>query len=132
WEAWAVAEAAMRTGVAQEPIDLDTYRADLERRLGKAYEVSRTMIHKAQANPKQVVFPEGDNEKILRACHALVEEAIGNPILLGDAAKIQARAREFGVNLEGMQIVDPLKSDHRETYVLELFRLRQRRGVTLR
>jgi Phosphate acetyl/butaryl transferase len=39
------------------------------------------MIHKAQANPKQVVFPEGDNEKILRACHALVEEAIGKPIL---------------------------------------------------
>src|SRR6201997_5317002 len=84
WEAWAVAEAAMRTGVAQEPIDLDTYRAQLEKRLGKAYEVSRTMIHKAQANPKQVVFPEGDNEKILRACHALVEEKIGHPILLGD------------------------------------------------
>src|ERR1700758_1415688 len=46
WEAWAVAEAAMRTGVAQEPIDLDTYRAQLEKRLGKAYEVARTMIHK--------------------------------------------------------------------------------------
>src|ERR1039457_3096427 len=66
WEASAVAEAAMRSGVAQEPVDLNTYRAQLERRLGKAYEVSRTMIHKAQANPKQVVFPEGDNEKILR------------------------------------------------------------------
>ena len=77
------------------------------------------MIHKAQANPKQVVFPEGENERILRACHALVEEAIGKPILLGDAAKIQARAREFGVNLEGMQIVDLLTSDHREAYVLD-------------
>ena len=131
WEASAVAEAAMRSGVAQEPVDLETYRAQLERRLGKAYEVSRTMIHKAQANPKQVVFPEGDNEKILRACHTLVEEAIGKPILLGDATKIQARAREFGVNLEGMQIVDPVTSEYRQQYVLELFRLRQRRGVTL-
>jgi len=131
WEASAVAEAAMRSGVAQEPVDLETYRAQLERRLGKAYEVARTMIHKAQANPKQVVFPEGDNEKILRACHALVEEAIGKPILLGDAAKIQARARDLGVNLEGMQIVDPLTSGHREPYLLELFRLRQRKGVTL-
>jgi malate dehydrogenase (oxaloacetate-decarboxylating)(NADP+) len=131
WEASAVAEAAMRSGVAQEPVDLGTYRAQLERRLGKAYEVARTMIHKAQANPKQVVFPEGDNEKILRACHALVEEAIGKPILLGDAAKIQARARDLGVNLEGMQIVDPTTSDHRAPYVLELFRLRQRKGVTL-
>ena len=131
WEASAVAEAAMKTGVAQEPVDLELYRAQLERRLGKAYEVSRAMIHKAQANPKQVVFPEGDNEKILRACHCLVEEKIGKPILLGDIAKIQTRAREFGVDLEGMQIIDPLTSNHREPYILELFRLRQRRGVTL-
>jgi malate dehydrogenase (oxaloacetate-decarboxylating)(NADP+) len=131
WEASAVAEAAMKTGVAQEPVDLETYRTQLERRLGKAYEVSRAMIHKAQANPKQVVFPEGENEKILRACHTLVEEQIGKPILLGDIAKIHSRAREFGVSLEGMQIVDPLTSTHRETYILELFRLRQRRGVTL-
>src|ERR1700723_1489718 len=114
WEASAVAEAAMSSGVAQEPVDLETYRAQLERRLGKAYEVSRTMIHKAQVNPKQVVFPEGDNEKILRACHVLVEEKIGHPILLGDAAKIQLRARELGVNLEGMQIVDPVAFERHE------------------
>jgi len=91
WEASAVAEAAMQTGAAQEPVDLDTYRAELERRLGKAYQVSRAMIHKAQVNPKQVVFPEGENEKILRACHMLAEERIGNPILLGDAEKIRTR-----------------------------------------
>src|ERR1700741_4011769 len=78
-----------------------------------------------------MVFPEGDNEKILRACHALVEEKIGHPILLGDAAKIQNRAREYGVNLEGMKIVDPVTFERRELYAQELFRLRQRRGVTL-
>jgi len=132
WEASAVAEAAMRTGVAQEPLDLDAYRAQLERRLGKAYEVSRTMIHKAQTNPKQVVFPEGDNEKILRACHTLVEEAIAHPILLGDYSRIRCRARDLGVDLERMQIIDPQQSSHREPYALELFRLRQRKGVTLR
>jgi malate dehydrogenase (oxaloacetate-decarboxylating)(NADP+) len=131
WEASAVAEAAMRTGVAQQPVDLQSYRGQLERRLGKAYEVSRTMIHKAQVNPKQVVFPEGDNEKILRACHALVEEKIGKPILLGDVQKIQLKARDLGVSLEGMQIVDPASAEHRELYIHELFRLRQRRGVTL-
>jgi malate dehydrogenase (oxaloacetate-decarboxylating)(NADP+) len=130
WEASAVAEAAMRSGVAQEPVDLAAYREQLERRLGKAYEVSRTMIHKAQAHPKAVVFPEGDNEKILRACHALVEEKIANPILLGELKTIQARAQELGVNLEGMKIVDPMVSDLRESYIQELFRLRQRRGVT--
>jgi malate dehydrogenase (oxaloacetate-decarboxylating)(NADP+) len=131
WEASAVADAAMRTGVAQEPIDLDTYRDQLEKRLGKAHEISRTMILKAQANPKSVVFPEGDNEKILRASHALVEEKIAKPILLGTEAAIRAKAIECGVCLDEMRIVDPANAPLRETYAQELFQLRQRRGVTL-
>ena len=131
WEASAVAEAAMRSGVAQEPVDLAAYREQLERRLGKAHEISRSMIHKAQAHPKQVVFPEGENEKILRACHSLVEEKIAKPILLGDSAAIHARAEELGLNLEGIKIVDPTASTLREVYIEELFHLRQRRGVTL-
>jgi malate dehydrogenase (oxaloacetate-decarboxylating)(NADP+) len=131
WEASAVAEAAMLSGVAQQPVDIASYRQQLEKRLGKAYEVSRTMIHKAQACPKQVVFPEGDNEKILRACHALVEEKIAHPILLGDAVKIKRRAEELGVNLAGMETIDPVTSERCAIYALELFRLRQRRGVTL-
>src|ERR1700723_1288878 len=131
WEASAVAEAAMVSGVAQEPVDLKTYRSQLERRLGKAYEVSRTMIHKAQANPKQVVFPEGDNEKTLLAGPGLVEEKIAKPILLGDLATIHARAEELGLNLKGIEIVDPTASALRDVYIQELFRLRQRRGVTL-
>jgi malate dehydrogenase (oxaloacetate-decarboxylating)(NADP+) len=131
WEASAVAEAAMRTGVAQEPVDLERYRDQLERRLGKAHEISRMMIHKAQAQPKQVVFPEGDNEKILRACHCLVEEKIGQPVLLGSSAAIHTKAAELGVDLQGMTIVDPIESPLREVYIQELFRLRQRRGVTL-
>ncbi len=131
WEASAVAEAAMKTGVAQEPVDLAAYREQLERRLGKAHEVSRTMIHKAQVNPKQVVFPEGENEKILRACHALVDEKIAQPILLGSQVLIQAIAEELSLNLEGMRIIDPAASELRELYTQELYRLRQRRGVTL-
>jgi malate dehydrogenase (oxaloacetate-decarboxylating)(NADP+) len=131
WEASAVAEAAIRTGVAQEPIDIATYREQLESRLGKAHEVARTMIHKAQAHPKQVVFPEGENEKILRACHSLVEEKIAKPILLGDLTVVQARAHELGLSLEGMKIVNPAVSELRESYIQELFRIRQRRGVTL-
>ena len=131
WEATAVADAAMRTGVAQEPIDLDTYRDQLEKRLGKAHEILRTMIHKAQANPKSVVFPEGDNEKILRASHTLVDEKIAKPILLGSEAAIRAKAAEYGVCLDEMQILDPTNAPLRDSYVHELFRLRQRRGVTL-
>ncbi len=131
WEACAVAEAAMRTGVAQLSIDLDTYREQLEKRLGKAHEISRSMIHKARVNPKSVVFPEGDNERILRACRTLVEEKIAKPILLGSDLAIRAKAAEFEVSLDEIRIVDPTDSKLRETYVQELFRLRQRRGVTL-
>src|SRR6202158_4540798 len=100
WEASAVAEAAMRTGVAREPINLDLYREQLERRLGKAHEISRMMIHKAQLMPKRVVFPEGENEKILRACYSLLEEKIALPVLLGYAAVIQAKTSELGLDLD--------------------------------
>ncbi len=131
WEAAAVAEAAIRTGVAQEPVDLNEYREQLERRLGKAHEISRMMIHKAQHAPKTVVFPEGENEKVLRACHYLNEEKIASPILLGNHSVIENKARELGMDLGTIRIVDPNTSSLRESYIRELFQLRQRRGVTL-
>ena len=131
WEASAVAKAAMETGVAQEPIDLSDYREQLEKRLGKAHEVMRIIIHKAQATPKRVAFPEGDNEKVLRAAHILLDEKIASPILLGDEQIIRATAAELGVILDGMEVVDPKASAWREVYIQELYWLRQRRGVTL-
>jgi len=131
WEATAVAEAAMRTGVARNPIALDVYRDQLERRLGKAHEIAHMMIQKAQARPKNVVFPEGEHEKMLRAAHILIEEKIGSPTLLGSATVIQETAKELGLDLKEARIVDPATSALREPYIQELFRLRQRRGVTL-
>jgi malate dehydrogenase (oxaloacetate-decarboxylating)(NADP+) len=131
WEAVAVAKAAMESGVAQLPLDLDVYREQLERRLGKAHEVARMMVHKAKAQPKTVVFPEGDNEKILRACYTLIEEHIAVPILLGNASAIRRNIAELGLNLNGVRITDPADSPLREPYIQELFRLRQRRGMTL-
>ncbi len=131
WEATAVARAAMETGVAQQPVDLDEYREQLEKRLGKAHQLMRMMVHKARANPKRVVFPEGNNQKILRACHALIEERIAIPILLGRSDEIQRTAAELGVPLTGVTIVEPETAPRRQEYVNELYRLRQRRGVTL-
>ena len=63
--------------------------------------------------------------------NCLVEEKIGQPILLGSSAAIHTKAAELGVDLQGMTIVDPIESPLREIYIQELFRLRQRRGVTL-
>jgi malate dehydrogenase (oxaloacetate-decarboxylating)(NADP+) len=131
WEASAVARAAMESGVAQEPVDLNEYREQLEKRLGKAHGVMRLMIQKAKAKPKRVVFPEGHNDKVLRASHILVDEKIAQPILLGNVESIQNRAHELGIELDGMEIVDPKAADLREVYIQELYWLRQRRGVTL-
>ncbi len=130
WEATAVAKAAMETGVAQNPVDLDEYRDQLEKRLGKSHELMRIMIHKAQANPKRVVFPEGTQERILLACHRLLEEKIAAPVLLGRNAEIRRLADNLGIALNGATIVDPETFPRREEYVNELYRLRQRRGVT--
>ena len=131
WEASAVARAAMETGVARNSVDLDEYRDRLERLLGKAHETMRTMIRKAQSMPRRVVFPEGDNEKVLRAAHILVDEKIAQPILLGNTATIRANMANLGLSLNGMEVVDPADWHRREHYIQMFYELRQRKGVTL-
>ena len=131
WEAAAVAEAAMRTGVAQVQIDLATYRDELARRLGRTNEVMQNLRHRAQAAPKRIVFSEGEHDKVLRASHQLIEERIAYPILLGRPAVVENRLKELGFEDMCVKVVDPPHSPQFEAYVLEFYRLRQRRGVTL-
>ena len=132
WEASAVAQAAMDTGVAQKPIDLGQYREELERRLGKAHEMMRGMIHKAQKSPKRVVFTEGEEAKILRACQILIDEKIAHPILLGNEARIRAKAAELRLHLNGIQVVEPRLFARLAEYNEEFYSLRQRKGITRR
>jgi malate dehydrogenase (oxaloacetate-decarboxylating)(NADP+) len=130
WEASAVAQAAMETGVAQQPVDLKQYREELERRLGKANEVMRGMINKAQKDPKRIVFTEGEESKILRACQILLDEKIAVPILLGNQAKIRATIEELHLHLNGVQIVEPKRFARLEEYTEEFYSLRHRKGIT--
>ncbi len=131
WEATAVAKAAMETGVARSPLkDLDAYRDALEARLGKSREVMRFFIHKAQSAPKRIVFPEGEEEKILRAAHIIVDEGIAKPILLGSRTLIQQRIADLGLNLEGIEVINPSKSPKLDQYITTYYQDRQRRGVT--
>jgi malate dehydrogenase (oxaloacetate-decarboxylating)(NADP+) len=131
-EASAVAKAAMDSGVAQQSIDLDAYRDQLERRLGRVQGVMRIMIQKAQTRPKRIVFPEGEEPKILRACQILVDEKIAIPIVLGKEQIVWQRVAELRLNLnaDNLTIVDPEQSPRRDQYVEELYRARQRKGVT--
>jgi malate dehydrogenase (oxaloacetate-decarboxylating)(NADP+) len=130
WEASAVAQAAMDSGVAQVPVDIEQYREALERRLGTAHGVMRAMIHKAQMAPKRIVFPEGEEGKILRAAQILIDEKIAVPILLGDRERVHAKAAELHLHLNGIQIVDPQKSSRKDVFIEEFYSLRQRKGVT--
>ncbi|HEY4744916.1 MAG TPA: NADP-dependent malic enzyme [Desulfuromonadaceae bacterium] len=127
----AVAQAAMDSGVARQPIlDMDKYMEHLESLQGKAKETMRLIINKAKADPKRIAFPEGDNEKILRAAQILVEEEIAHPILIGSADKIRAKMQELGIELPDVPIIDTETSELSEEYAEELYRLRQRKGVT--
>jgi malate dehydrogenase (oxaloacetate-decarboxylating)(NADP+) len=130
WEASAVAQAAMDSGVALAPVDIAEYREQLERRLGKAHEVMRAVIHKAQRQPKRVVFPEGEEDKILRACHILEDEKIATPIVLGCQETIHARAEELHLHFNGgLRVVEPAKFSRLPVYIDELYQLRQRKGL---
>ena len=128
----AVAKAAMDSGVARLPIDdLDKYRERLEALQGRSKEIMRVLINKAKSNPKRVVFPEGDEDKILRAVAIILDEGIAVPILLGDVELIRTRARELNIDLGDTQIIDPRQSARTPGYTEELFARRQRKGVTL-
>jgi malate dehydrogenase (oxaloacetate-decarboxylating)(NADP+) len=130
WEAAAVAEAAVQTGVAQIHIDLGAYREELSRRLGRTYEVMQSVRQRAKASRRHIVFSEGEHEKIIRASCQLIEEGIAKPILIGRPAVIANRLAELGLHNFSPRIVEPGRCDRFEEYAEEYYRLRQRRGVT--
>jgi len=130
WEASAVASAAVASGAARLQLNIDEYRNQLEERLGASQEVMRVMIRKARSKPMRVVFPEGEENKILRACQILIDEQIASPILLGDRARIQQKIEELHLRLEDVPVVEPPTSPRLDYYVDELYKIRQRKGVT--
>src|SRR5687767_3148956 len=130
WVAPAVAWAAVSSGAAREMIDLEHYRERLEERLGRARGVMRGIINRAVRDPKRVVFPEGEEPKIVRAAQILVDDGIASPILLGNREVIERLARANGMPLDGIVIEDPASSPDRERYAQYLFERRQRKGMS--
>jgi malate dehydrogenase (oxaloacetate-decarboxylating)(NADP+) len=131
WCAPAVAKAAMDSGVARLRIDLDEYRERLQRRMGGSQQtIMRRIINRAKSAPKRIVFPEGDNIKVLRACQIVLDEGIARPILLGNERRIRARAAELDLDLEGIKIVSPTDAPQHADYVRDFLELRCRKGVT--
>jgi malate dehydrogenase (oxaloacetate-decarboxylating)(NADP+) len=131
WVAPAVAWAAVASGVAREFIDLEGYREKLESRLGRARGIMRGLINRAMRDPKRIVFPEGEEPKIIRAASILVDDGIAQPTLLGNRQTIERLAEENRISLDGVEIEDPATSEKREGYAHYMWQLRQRKGLSL-
>lgn len=128
----AVAKAAIESGVAKYPItDWETYKVDLNRRLGIDNQLLRIIGNKARKEPKRVVFAEAENQKILKTAQLVQDEGVAYPILLGDEIKIKKIAQENGIELEGIPIIDPKSHEmdsKRAEYGELFFKKRQRKG----
>lgn len=133
WEASAVAQAAVEEGVAAvkpEDFSIVDYREELEARLGLSYSIMRHVINQVRGKGKRIVFPEGDNEKVLRAAAQLVEQKICYPILLGPVKRIQKMMDELGLNFD-YEVFDPRKDKRRKGIFAEsMMENRGRKGMT--
>ena len=131
WCAPAVAEAAMASGVARLTLDIGEYKERLQRRIGGAqYTIMSRIVQRAKSAPKRIVFPDGDNIKVLRACQIVLDENIAHPILLGNERKIRQRAEELDLDLTGAEVMNPAEAPKHSAYAQELLELRCRKGVT--
>lgn len=129
----AVAKAAMDSGLAKKPItDWNEYDRILRKRLGLDNTLVRRTMVRAKQNPKRVVYAEAETYKILKAAQMVAEDGIALPILLGNKKVIQQLIVENNLSLEGIPIIDPREEDaKREEYGKELYKKRQRKGLTL-
>jgi malate dehydrogenase (oxaloacetate-decarboxylating)(NADP+) len=132
WEAPAVAEAAIETGVAKKPYSSkEDYVRELENRLSRTRRVMHSVFDNAVADPKRIVFPEGEAVKIVRAAKILADEGICKPVLLGSTETIEGLLTEHEIPEGAVEIVDPLASDDARPYAEVIARTRWRQGVTL-
>lgn len=131
WEASAVADAAMKSGVARREIDIEKYKAELEHRLGLGREIRTMLIDRAKRTPRRIVFTEGQSVKVLRAAMIIRDEDFAEPIIIGQEASVRELAKQNDVDLKGIEIVHPRNSPAFDKYANEMFRLRHKKGVTL-
>jgi malate dehydrogenase (oxaloacetate-decarboxylating)(NADP+) len=130
WVAPAIAKAAMDSGVARDTIDIDAYREQLARRVSPTRHTLRKIWAVARANPKTVVFPEGESDAILRAACIVRDEGIARPVLIGRQSVIREKAAALDLDLDSIQLVFPAESPKLQQYVDAYWTLRRRKGET--
>ena len=130
----AVAEAAMKSGVAQHHIeDMDAYRLALKSRLNPTTSVLTQVYEEAKANPKRVVFAEAEEEVALRAAIQFRDFGYGTPVLVGRTKAVADKMHMLGVSDPGsFEIQNSADSEHVPEMVEFLYKRLQRRGYTER
>ncbi|MBN9525309.1 MAG: NADP-dependent malic enzyme [Alphaproteobacteria bacterium] len=127
----AVAKAAIESGVARKPIeDLNEYRIRLKARRDPAAGALQVIFDQVQANPKRVVFAEGEEERVIRAAIAFRNAGYGRPILVGREDRIQDTMKKAGLgsSLEGIEVTNARLSPNNTRYAEHLYKRLQRRG----
>lgn len=130
----AVAEAAMKSGVATRPLEnIEDYRIALNQSVVKSALLMRPVFDAAANSHRRIVFAEGEDERVLRAAQAILEETSEQPILIGRPEVISQRCERHGLKLkpfENVQIVNP-ENDHRyRDYWGTYHQIMARRGVS--
>ena len=130
----AVAEAAMESGVARRPIvDMKRYRAELSGRRDPVAAMMQTIYERVRRSPKRVVFAEGEEEQVIRAALAFVNQGLGRAILVGREDRVLSTAQAAGLDLgDNIEIHNAKLSSRNTVYAQFLFERLQRRGFLLR
>ena len=130
----AVAKAAMDSGVARHPIaDLRKYARELSGRLDPTANALDAIMESVRADPRRVVFAEGEEEKMVRAAVAFRNAGYGTPVLIGREDRVRATMASLGLgHADGLEIHNARLSHHNRTYADFLYRRLQRRGYLFR
>src|SRR6202790_745515 len=130
----AVARAAMDSGVARKPIlDMHAYRRSLRARLDPTAAGLELIFEKVRAQPKRVVFAEGEEEKTMRAALLYAESGYGSPVLIGREERIRATMAEIGLSAPAPLEIHNARLSHRnQDYTEFLYGRLQRHGMLYR
>ena len=132
--ATAVAKAAMDTGVATRPIeDLDAYKRKLDGSVFRSALIMRPVFEAASTAQRRIVFAEGEDERVLRAANAMLEEMTDKPILIGRPEVVETRAKRLGLPIspgEDFELVNPENDPRYRDYWTTYHAVMARKGVT--
>ncbi|TAL80450.1 MAG: NADP-dependent malic enzyme [Beijerinckiaceae bacterium] len=130
----AVARAAMQTGVAQKPIsDFAAYEESLSRFVFRSRLIMKPLMQAAKADPKRVIYVDGEDERVLRAVQTVVEEGIALPILIGRPNVVETRLKRFGLSIRpghDFELINPQYDPRYRDYVATYLEVAGRRGIT--